>query len=157
MELKGTYRVKASRERVWAALNDPAVLRQCAPGCKRIEPAGDDTYDVLLEVGIAAVKGKYSGKIKLSDIIPPVQYKLAVTGSGSAGFVNAEGLLRLQEAGSETVIEYSGKAQVGGLIAGIGQRVVEGVAKYLVGPFFQSLEAALAQPTPANSGPSGSA
>ncbi|MBI4442046.1 MAG: carbon monoxide dehydrogenase subunit G [Acidobacteria bacterium] len=148
MDLKGTHHVKAPRDRVWAVLNDPAVIQQCTPGCKRMEPSADGSFDVLLEVGIAAIKGQYSGKIRITDAVPPNQYKLAVSGNGSTGFVHAEGLIQLQVAGEETLIEYSGKAQVGGLIAGVGQRVVEGVAKYLVGQFFQSLDSALASSEP---------
>ncbi len=149
MNLKGTHRMKAKRERVWVFLNDPEVLRQCSPGCQQMTPAADgsnDSYDVLMEVGIGAVKGRYTGKIQITDRIPGTQYKLAVTGNGSAGFLSAEGVIRLEEVGEETLIEYSGQAQVGGLIAGVGQRIMAGVAKQMVGQFFQCLEKAVLKP-----------
>ena len=98
MDLKGTHRVEVPRDRVWAALNDPAVLQQCTPGCQRMEPSADGSFDVLLEVGIAPIKGQYSGKIRISDTVPPAQYKLAVSGNGSTGFVHAEGMIWLQPA-----------------------------------------------------------
>ncbi len=145
MNLEGTHRMKAKRERVWAFLNDPEVLRQCSPGCQQMIPAADNSYDVLMEIGIGAVKGRYTGKIQITDRIPGTQYKIAVTGNGSAGFLSAEGVIRLEEVGEETLIEYSGQAQVGGLIAGVGQRIMAGVAKQLVGQFFQCLEKALLQ------------
>ena len=146
MNLKGTYQIKASPERVWKALNDPGVLRQCMPGCKQMAPAPDGSYDVQMEVGIAAVKGRYTGKIQIADAIPGSQYKLTVTGKGTAGFLNAEGWVQLRAVQDETRIEYSGQAQVGGLIASVGQRLMEGVAKQLVGQFFRCLESAVVAP-----------
>ena len=149
MNLKGTHRFKAKQDRVWESLNDPEVLRQCTPGCRQMTPAADgsnDSYDVLMEVGIAAVKGRYTGTIRITDRVPGTQYKLAVTGTGSVGFLNAEGVIRLEALGEETLIEYSGQAQVGGLIAGVGQRIMGGVAKQLVGQFFQCLEKNVLKP-----------
>ena len=145
MNLSGTYQLKIPRQQVWEALNDPEVLRQCTPGCKEMRPTGDDSYDVLMEIGVGSVKGRYTGKIQISDRVPGEQYKLAVTGKGSAGFVNAEGLIQLIDEGDETRIEYSGQAHVGGPVAGVGQRIMEGAAKFLVGQFFKGVEAAVLQ------------
>ena len=145
MNLQGTVQVKAPRDRVWEALNDANVLEQCTPGCKQMTRTEDGSYDVLLEVGIASVKGRYTGKIRISDRIPGTQYKLAVTEKSAPGFLNAEGILRLEEQGEETRIEYSGQANVGGLIAGVGQRIMGGVAKQLVRQFFQSFERLVVQ------------
>ena len=149
MNLKGTHRFKAKQDRVWESLNDPEVLRQCTPGCQQMTPAADgsnDSYDVLMEVGIAAVKGRYTGTIRITDRIPGTQYKLAVTGTGSVGFLNAEGVIRLEALGEETLIEYSGQVQVGGLIAGVGQRIMGGVAKQMAKQFFQCLEKTVLKP-----------
>src|SRR3989338_9365668 len=99
MNLSGSYQLKIPRQQVWEALNDPEVLRQCTPGCKEMRPAGDDSYDVLMEVGIASVKGRYTGKIQISDRVPGEQYKLTVSGTGTPGFVNAEGLIQLIDEG----------------------------------------------------------
>lgn len=135
MNLNGVYELKAPRSQVWEALNNPAVIQKCTPGCKEMVPAGEDSYDIPMEVGVAAIKGRYKGKIKISDRIPGTAYKLAITGSGSTGFVNAQGTIHLEDAGEGSLVEYFGEAQIGGTVAGVGQRVIEGVAKFLVGQF----------------------
>ena len=146
MKLSGTYRLKASRDKVWKGLNDPEVLRQCAPGCKqmtRVEDTSPDiSYDVLMEVGIASIKGSYTGKLQVAEEISGSQYRLILTGNGTNGFVRAEGLIQLKDLEEETLVDYSGQVQVGGLIASVGQRVMESAAKLLVGQFFKSFEAA---------------
>jgi carbon monoxide dehydrogenase subunit G len=95
---------------------------------------------VVIEIGIAAIKGRYTGQIKISDRVPNQRYTLAVSGTGTAGFMNATGLITLSGQENETLIEYAGEASVGGLVAGVGQRVMEGIAKLLVGQFFKSFE-----------------
>jgi uncharacterized protein len=143
MNLKGTYKLKGSREEVWTALNNPQVLRRCTPGCKQMLAVNEDCYDVVIEIGIAAIKGRYTGQIKISDRVANQRYTLAVSGTGTAGFMNATGAIQLCGQENETIIEYAGEANVGGLVAGIGQRVTEGIARLLVGQFFKSLEMAL--------------
>jgi len=103
----------------------------------------EGAYDTVLEIGIGAIKGRFSGKIEITDQVAGSQYKLAVSASGSAGFLNAEGVVDLKATGAETLIEYSGHARVGGPIAGVGQRMVDGVAKRLVGQFFQCFAEAI--------------
>lgn len=143
MKLSGTHQLKAARERVWEALNDPEILRRCTPGCKEFAPTGENSYAVLLAVGVGSVTGRYKGKIEITDRVPGREYKLALNGTGNVGFVNAEGRVQLSDAGEETRIEYSGVASVGGPLAGVGQRIIEGAAKFLVGQFFKCFEAAL--------------
>src|ERR1035437_8972825 len=147
MKLGGTYRLKASRDKVWKALNDPEVLRQCAPGCKQMTRAADASpnisYDVLMEAGIAAIKGSYTGKLQITEEIPRSQTRLILTANGSTGFVRAEGLIQLKDLEDETLVDYSGQVQVGGLIASVGQRLIESAAKLLVAQFFKSFEAAV--------------
>ena len=143
MNLKGNYELKAPPQQVWEALNRADMLRRCTPGCKKLEAGEDGSYDVLLEVGVGSVKGRYAGKIQITDRIAGSQYKLAISGNGTIGFLNAEGLIQLADADGQTRIEYSGVAHVGGPIAGVGQRVMDGVAKLLVGQFFRSFEKAL--------------
>ena len=113
------------------------------PGCKRLVVNAAGGYDADLEVGVGAIKGQFTGTINIKDHVPGSQYKLAVSASGNAGFLNAEGLVELKEEGDATVIEYSGEAKVGGPIASVGQRMVEGVAKRLVAQFFRSFEEAM--------------
>ena len=139
MNLKGNYKLKAPCAEIWRALNDPEVLRSCTPGCKQMVSAGEDSFDVVIEIGIASIKGRYTGQIKISDRVANSHYKLAVSGTGTAGFMNASGLIWVKEQEDETLIEYAGEAHVGGLAAGLGQRVMEGVAKLLVGQFFACL------------------
>ena len=143
MNVKGNYRVKAPRQQVWEALNRPDLLRRCTPGCKQLEAGEDGAFDVLLEVGIGSVKGRYVGKIQITDRVPGSRYKLAVSGNGTTGILNAEGVIELEDADGDTLIEYSGQARVGGPIAGVGQRVMDGVSKLLVGQFFRCFEKAM--------------
>lgn len=143
MNLKGTHKLQAASDRVWKALNDPEVLRSCTPGCKQMVSTGEDSFDVVIEIGIASITGRYTGQIKISDRVANSQYKLEIAGTGTAGFMNATGSIRLMEQENETLIEYAGQAQVGGLVAGVGQRVMEGVAKLLVGQFFECLGKAI--------------
>jgi len=147
MKLTGTHQLKAPREKVWEALNDQEILRQCTPGCKQLTlAAGDESivsnvsYDVLMDVGVGSIKGSYAGKIQITDQIPGAQCKLTVSASGSTGFLRAEGIVQLDDSGEGTLVDYFGQAQVGGTIAGVGQRVIEGVAKLLVGQFFKCFE-----------------
>lgn len=157
MNLKGNYEVKAPPQQVWEALNRPEMLRRCTPGCKKLEATDEGSFDVLLEVGVGSVKGRYAGKIQITDRIPGSHYNLAVSGSGTIGFLNAEGLIQLADSGGNTRIEYSGVAHVGGPIAGVGQRVMDGVAKLLVGQFFRTFEKAMLEDLAPQdqSGPSG--
>ena len=152
MKLDGKYKLNASRPELWKALNDPEVLRSCTPGCKQMVANGDDAFDVVIEIGIASVKGRYTGHIAIRDRIPNEQYRLEVSGSGTAGFMNASGLIQLSEAGDATAVEYAVEAHVGGLAAGLGQRVMEGAAKLLVGQFFSCLETTLRSQRAARSG-----
>jgi carbon monoxide dehydrogenase subunit G len=143
MFLKGSHTVRAPREKVWEALNRPEILREVTPGCKRLVVNDAGGYDAELEVGVGAIKGRFTGTIEIKDRVPGSQYQLAISASGNAGFLNAEGLVVLKEENGGTLIEYAGQAQVGGPIASVGQRMVEGVAKRLVGQFFRSFEEAM--------------
>jgi carbon monoxide dehydrogenase subunit G len=149
MKLSGTYWLKAPKEKVWPALNDIGILGQAIPGCKEIKPGvvsgGGETssYEIVMIAGVGSVKGTYKGTIEISDTIPGSQRKLSLNASGNTGFVRAEGLVRIEAAEGETVIDYSGEAQIGGSIAGVGQRMIDGAAKLLLSQFFKSFEAAV--------------
>jgi uncharacterized protein len=137
MKLTGTYTISAPRPTVWQSLMDPAVLACSLPGCEKMETQPDGTYRAELKVGIGAVKGSYHGHIEVVDGAPPERYRIKVQGEGRGGFVQGEGLFTLAENGpGSTLISYSGEAQVGGVIASVGQRLLEAAAKQTARKFF---------------------
>jgi carbon monoxide dehydrogenase subunit G len=136
MKLEGTHDIRAPRQKVWEAFLDPAVLRQAIPGCERLEAMGDDEYKATLKIGVAAVKGTFEGKVKLSDKMPPDSYRLGVEGTGAPGFVRGGTVITLSEIEGGTRVSYAADVQVGGLIAGVGQRMLGGVSKMMADKFF---------------------
>jgi uncharacterized protein len=158
VKVSGTHLLNAPRDRVWQCLNDPAFLKECLPGCESMEATGPDQYRVTLTVGIAAVKGKYTGSVTLSEKEPPQRFKMKVEGKGTGGFMQGTGLLELSEDPQGTRVAYQGDVQVGGPIASVGQRLLDGAAKMMVGQFFNAVNtqlAALSSPPP--SPPAGAA
>jgi carbon monoxide dehydrogenase subunit G len=145
MTLDGTHHFDAPRDRVWAAFNDPAVLARATPGCERLEPTGPDEFDATLSVGIASVKGSYQGKLAILDRKPLEGYTLRVEGSGRPGFVKGEGRLTLTDENGGTRATIKGEAQVGGVIAAVGQRLLGAASRMLMEQFFSSLEAEIAK------------
>ena len=145
MTLDGTHRFDAPRDRVWAAFNDPAVLARVTPGCERLDPVGPDEFDATLSVGIASVKGTYQGKLVILDRKPMDGYTLRVEGSGRPGFVKGEGRLTLTDEDGGTRAIIKGEAQVGGVIAAVGQRLLGAASRMLMEQFFSSLEAEIAK------------
>jgi carbon monoxide dehydrogenase subunit G len=140
MTLDGTHHFSAPRDRVWAAFTDPAVLARATPGCQRLDPIGPDEFEATLSVGVAAVKGVYQGKLALLDKKPPEGYTLRVEGSGRPGFVKGEGRLTLTEEDGGTRVTIRGEAQVGGVIAAVGQRLLGAASRMLMEQFFSALE-----------------
>ena len=135
----------APSQEVWDLLTDPQSLQHCTPGCKQLNEIATDEYAATMEVGIGPIKGIFNGKISMKEKAPPRSYKLIVEGSGAAGFVRGEGALTLQdEGGDQTAVHVSGDGQVGGVMAGVGQRLFDGVAKQLMGQFFQCMQSRLA-------------
>lgn len=148
MTLNGSYRISAPRQAVWAALMDPEVLKKCLPGCEKLDPVGPDAYRAHMKVGIAAIKGSYQGSVSIHEKVAPEKFRMVVEGKGAPGFLRGEGSFELAEEGSETVLRYQGTAQVGGMIAGVGQRLVQGAARMVVRKFFEALSSHLASATP---------
>jgi len=128
MKLEGSYDVPAPRQKVWDAFLDPKELRKAIPGCEKLEALGNDEYKATLKIGVAAVKGTFEGKVRLSDKKPPESYRLAAEGSGGPGFVKADTVITFTETDGGTRVSYSADVQVGGLIAGVGQRMIGGVS-----------------------------
>ncbi len=146
MKIAGRFVFDGSRTEVWDLLMDPDVLRGAIPGVQEWREAGPDDYEATMKIGIAAVSGTYRGRVTAVDQIPPASYTLRVEGSGGPGFITAEGHVRLtEEPGPQTVMEYDGDAQVGGALAGIGQRMLPGVAKLLIGQGLKSMAKQLAE------------
>ena len=140
MKVQGTHIFRASQETLWALLMDPVSMARCIPGCERLEEKGKDRYEATLKVGVGSVKGTYKGRVELSDKDPPRAYRLTVEGSGAPGFVRGEARLTLEGRGEETALSLDAEAQVGGLVAGVGQRMLGGVAKLLMNQFFHQVE-----------------
>jgi carbon monoxide dehydrogenase subunit G len=159
VKVSGTHLVNAPRDRSWHLLNDPAFLKAALPGCESMEAIGPDQYQATLTVGIAAVKGKYTGTVTLSDKEPLQRFTMRVEGKGTGGFMQGTGVLELAEDPQGTKVSYQGDVQVGGPIASVGQRLLEGAAKMMVGQFFTAVNtqlAAMAVPPPASPSDSGS-
>jgi carbon monoxide dehydrogenase subunit G len=144
MKIEGRYSFPGSCQQVWDLLTSPEELQHCTPGCKKLDPVADDEFKATMEIGVGPIKGTFSGKIQMKEKDPPRSYKLIVEGSGAAGFVRGEGALSLQEeTDNNTVVIVKGDAQVGGLVAGVGQRLLEGVAKQFMGQFFRCMQTRL--------------
>lgn len=142
MKLEGSYRLKVPRQRVWDLLTDPEVIARCLPGCDKLEPSSEpNAYGATLSVGVGAINGKYTGKVKLEDMQPPSHYKMIVEGKGSPGFIKGEGELDLSEAEGTATISYRGEIQVGGMLASVGQRLIQWTSKMMISHFFTAIEA----------------
>lgn len=145
MKINGEYTVNAPRERVWDALLDPVTLAKTLPGCEELTPVGPDEYEMKMKLALASVSGLFSGKVKLADQNPKESYSLQLSGKGKIGFVKGGGRFTLEDAGSgATKIRYEGDVQAGGMIAGVGQRLMDMTSRMMIKRFFASLEAELA-------------
>jgi len=139
MDLSGDHTFAAPRERVWQFMLDPETLRQCLPGCERLEEVGPDEYEATMKIGVAMIRGTYQGRVKISDKQEPERYRMLVEGKGAAGQITGEGLLELYEEGGQTRVHYSGTANVRGTLARVGARVMQPAANMIVGQFFNCL------------------
>jgi carbon monoxide dehydrogenase subunit G len=141
MKIEGSHHLNAPRERVYQLLIDPQVLQRCIPGCERLEKTGDDTFAAMIRAGAGSIKGIFNGNVRLEEMRPPEHYRIVVDGKGTPGFMKGSGDLGLQEENGNTIIKYVGEIQVGGTIAGVGQRMIQGTAKMMASQFFTALEA----------------
>jgi carbon monoxide dehydrogenase subunit G len=137
MEMTGEQIIPLPQQTVWEGLNDPAVLKDCIAGCTALDKVTDNEYTVALTAAIGPVKAKFSGKLTLSDVQPPDSYALSFEGSGgAAGFGKGGAEVRLAPEGTGTRLTYTAKATVGGKLAQIGSRLIDGVAKKMADDFF---------------------
>lgn len=140
MKVEGKVKFDAPVQKVWDVLQDPESLRSAVPGVQSLEQVGENEYEATLKLGVAAIKGTYSAKVKIYDQEEPKSYRLGISGQGGPGFVNVDGSLNLEDNGSTTMVHYDFDAQVGGAVAAVGQRMLGGVAKLMMGQFFGAMQ-----------------
>ncbi|HEX6578522.1 MAG TPA: carbon monoxide dehydrogenase subunit G [Jiangellaceae bacterium] len=141
MKVNGSAVLHAPRERVWTALQDPAVLVRTIPGCQQLEQVGPDSYRATVTAGVASIKGTYSGDVRLSDQAEPDSFLLHASGAGAPGTVSADVRVTLAPTGDGTTrLDYDADAVVGGAIGGVGQRMLAGVARKTAGEFFAAVD-----------------
>jgi len=148
MEMTNTRVVPAPIDAVWQALNDPAALKACIPGCEALDRTGDDEWQATLAARVGPVSAKFSGRMRMTDSTPPTGYTLKFEGQGgAAGFANGEARVTLAPAAdNQTTLTYVAKAQVGGKLAQIGSRLIDGAAAKLADDFFEKFSAQFAPP-----------
>ena len=151
LEIGGQELIAAPIERLWASLNDPAFLTRCIPGCRSMQEVAPDSYTVLLDLKVASVGGSFEGKIGLSEKTAPERCRIAMSGSGTLGHGSGEARFKLAPAEGGTLLTYDGSGEIGGLVAGVGQRVLRGVSKHLVGKFIKAVRNELSGAGPATS------
>jgi uncharacterized protein len=137
MTMNGEVQLAAPREVVWAKLNDAEVLKQCIPGCEELNKTSDTEFQAVATIKIGPVKAKFKGRVHLSDIDPPNGYKISGEGEGGvAGFAKGGAVVKLTEKDGGTLLSYDVESQIGGKLAQLGQRLVQGTAKKLADDFF---------------------
>jgi carbon monoxide dehydrogenase subunit G len=158
VNLDGSAVLHADPERVWAVITDPAVLARTIPGCESLEQVGDDEYKMNVTVGVGAIRGTYAGDVRLSDKTHPTSYVMHASGAGGPGNVRATVTINLEPSAEGTALTYSADAVVGGPVAGVGQRMISGVAKRMAGQFFKAIDDELTgKVTPIAAAPSAAA
>jgi len=146
MRLEASRLIAAPLDEVWDSLDDPELLARCGPGCKSLERLSEDEFLADLELGVAAVKGRYRALVKLSDKRREedrCRLHVAISGEGTSGFVNGDGEVFLERQSDGTLVSYRIEAGIGGRLAQVGQRLLSGVGKLLAGQFLAKLEAEL--------------
>jgi carbon monoxide dehydrogenase subunit G len=146
LKISGVHAFPAEPQQLWNVLLDPASLQRCIPGCEQMLEDLQDHYTATLKIGVASVKGTYKGQVAIRDKKQFSDYKIMVEGSGKPGFVRGEAaIVLLPKSGLETQLVIDGEAQVGGLIASVGQRLLHGIARQMIGTFFRNVEKELAR------------
>jgi uncharacterized protein len=141
MKIEGEHRFeRITPLQAWTLLTDPVILKRCMPGCEKLAPVADGEFSLEILAGVASVKGRYAGRIKLEDRVPPSHFRILVEGKGTSGFLKGSGRFDLKEDPGGTRALYSGDVQVGGTVASVGQRMLHGVASMMIGQLFTALE-----------------
>jgi carbon monoxide dehydrogenase subunit G len=147
MTMTGEQQLTASRDKVWAALNDPEILKACIPGCQSLDKTGDNEFSAVATNRVGPVKATFKGKVTLTDLDPPNGYRISGQGDGGvAGFAKGGATVALAPKDGGTLLSYNVEAQIGGKLAQLGQRLVNGAAKKMADDFFQRFAAAVTGP-----------
>ena len=144
MKISGSHSLPLPQERAYQMLQDPEVLARAMPGCEHLEKIAENEYRMKMKMVLASLAGEFDSKVKIADQTPPSSFRLIVEGSGRPGFVKGDGLLKLTPVDSGTQVSYEGDVQVGGTIAAVGQRLLDGTAKLMIKKFFEKLSEAAA-------------
>ena len=153
MQMSGEYRIPATRQAVWDALNDPEILKQCIPGCEELVRNGENGFDAKVVAKVGPVRAKFGGTVELSDIDPPNGYTISGQGQGgAAGFAKGGATVKLVDDGGETVLSYTVDASVGGKLAQIGSRLIDATAKKMADDFFSRFAETVAGPVAVGEG-----
>jgi carbon monoxide dehydrogenase subunit G len=138
MKIEGQFEFDGvSPTAVWGFLTDANRIAQCLPGCEKLVQTSAETYDMELRFGVGPISGIFRGSIRLHDLQPTSEYKMSVDGSGTPGFVKGEGTIQLAPDNNGTLLRYSGDVSAGGPIASVGQRMIVGAARMIIGQFFK--------------------
>ena len=140
MKVEGSTSIAAPRDRVFAMLLDPEVLKRCVTGCEDFTPTGADAYRIRMSAGIATIRGRAEGEVLVNESRPPEHYRLSMKGKGMGSFVDGWAAIDLTEADGETQVAYHGEATVGGMIAAVGSRMIDLAVKKVLGDFFERLK-----------------
>jgi hypothetical protein len=139
MEMTGEYRIPAPRQRVWEALNDPAILKACIPGCRQLEKVSDTDFTAIVATKVGPVSATFRGSVNLSDLDPPNGYTLTGQGQGgAAGFARMGARVSLKQDSDDTLLAYAAQADIGGKLASVGSRLVQTVARKNADDFFSA-------------------
>ncbi len=151
MDMTGEYRIEAPRERVYEALNDPEILKQCIPGCESLEKHSQTEMEAKVVARVGPVKAKFTGQVTLSDLVPPESYSISGQGKGgAAGHAKGGARIQLVADGSATLLQYQVHADIGGKLAQLGSRLIDGTAKKMAKDFFETFGGLVAVPAAAS-------
>lgn len=141
MKIDGTHKIDAPREQIFDLLTNPLLLQKCIPGCEKMEQTAENQYAARLSVGVGPIKGTFNATVNLTELRRPEHYALTMEGKGQPGFVKGSGHLDFaDENGAATMVHFTGDVSVGGLIASVGQRMIQSVGKMMAERFFVALE-----------------
>jgi uncharacterized protein len=141
VKISGSYFLPLPPEQAYQKLQDPEVLAGAMPGCESLEKIGEDEYRMKMKMALASLSGNFDGKVRITEQSPPTSFKLMVEGSGKVGFMKGEGVLKFTAKDAGTEVSYEGDVQIGGTIAAVGQRLIDGTAKMMIKRFFDKVAA----------------